>query len=445
MGGKNGKSGKRGDNMRLNLVQVRNIIIAIALLVLAGEIGYWLGSNRVDVKNKNLSLKNLQNVEIPLDKKNVDFSLFWEVWNRLEESYLEEEDIDYEKMVYGAISGMTAALGDPYTVFLPPSDNKSSKEDLNGSFEGVGIQLGYKDGDNLVVVAPLKDLPADKAGVRSGDLILHIKDEQKDVDTDTMGMSLPEAVEIIRGLKGNIVTLTLLHEGEVEPYSVDLVRDTITVSSVEVEFGHLNDEGKWEKAEEGNIVAWLRLYRFGELTDDQWDEAVGEVLSKCGPQGSFGCKGIVLDVRNNPGGFLDAAINLAGEFLGNNLLVVRQENSDSSNQDYKVKRIGRLTKVPLVVLVNRGSASASEILAGALRDHGRAKIIGEKSFGKGTIQEAIDLREGSGLHVTVAKWLLPNGDWIHKNGIVPDIQVGYDESEEARDLQLERAAEELNK
>lgn len=440
--------------MRLNLKQVRNVIIAIALLVLAGEVGYWLGSHKVEfsIFNFQFSISEVStpklkviNKSTPAAKNGVDFSLFWEVWDRLERTYLEKGNVDPEKMVYGAISGMTAALGDPYTVFLPPSDNKSSKEDLNGSFEGVGIQLGYKDRDKLVVVAPLKDLPADKAGVKSGDLILHIKDEQKGIDTDTIGMSLPEAVKIIRGLKGNVVTLTLFREGDKGSYSVDLTRDTITVSSVEVEFGHLNDEGKWEKAEEGNIVVWLRLYRFGELTDDQWDKVVGEILSKCGPQGSFGCEGIVLDVRNNPGGFLDAAVNLTGEFLDNGLLVVRQENSDSSNQDYKVERIGRLTKVPLVVLVNRGSASASEILAGALRDHGRAKIVGEKSFGKGTIQEAIDLREGSGLHVTVAKWLLPNGDWIHENGIVPDIQVGYGEDDETRDLQLERAVEELNK
>ena len=429
--------------MRLNLKQVRNIIIAVALLLLAGEIGYWLGNNGVKVRGLKLEVQSLINSETPSEKQNIDFSLFWEVWDRLEKTYLEKGDVNPEKMVYGAISGMTAALGDPYTVFLPPSDNKSSKEDLNGSFEGVGIQLGYKDGDKLVVVAPLKDLPADKAGVKSGDLILHIKDEQKGIDTNTLGMSLPEAVGIIRGLKGNVVTLTLFREGDKESYSVDLARDTITVPSVEVEFGHLNDEGRWEKAEEGNIAAWLRLYRFGELTDDQWDEAVREVLSKCGSQGNFNCEGIVLDVRNNPGGFLDAAVNLAGEFLDNNLLVVKQENSDFSNQDYNVKRIGRLTKVPLVVLVNRGSASASEILAGALRDHGRAKIVGEKSFGKGTIQEAVDLREGSGLHVTVAKWLLPAGDWIHEKGIVPDIQVGYDESDEARDLQLERAVEEL--
>ena len=429
--------------MRLNLKQVRNIIIAVALLLLAGEVGYWLGNNGVKVRGSKLEVQSLINSETPSEKQNIDFSLFWEVWDRLEKTYLEKGDVNPEKMVYGAISGMTAALGDPYTVFLPPSDNKSSKEDLNGSFEGVGIQLGYKDGDKLVVVAPLKDLPADKAGVKSGDLILHIKDEQKDIDTDTIGMSLPEADKIIRGLKGNVVTLTLFHEGDKEPYSVDLTRDTITVPSVEVKFGRLNDEGKWEESQEGNVAVWLRLYRFGELTDDQWDEAVREVLSKCGSQGNFNCEGIVLDVRNNPGGFLDAAVNLAGEFLDNNLLVVKQENSDFSNQDYNVKRIGRLTKVPLVVLVNRGSASASEILAGALRDHGRAKIVGEKSFGKGTIQEAVDLREGSGLHVTVAKWLLPAGDWIHEKGIVPDIQVGYDESDEARDLQLERAVEEL--
>ncbi len=450
--------------MRLTLKQIRNFIFILSLVLLSGGIGFWAGDNEYQVSSIKYQVgkkipffsNSIENKQPPSSKQSLDFSLFWEVWERLEQSYLEKEDLDGEKMFYGAISGMTASLGDPYTVFLPPVDNKTSKEDLNGSFEGVGIQLGYKQGDKLAVIAPLKGMPAEKQGVKAGDFILHIKDEEKKIDRGTTGMTLPEAVKIIRGPRETVVTLTLLHEGERDSYEADLKRETIVIPSVELELGYLDDDNHWqelkEETQKEGIVAWLRLIRFGDLTDDQWDKAVEEIVASCQlPVASCkncrdkGCMGVVLDLRNNPGGYLDGAVNLAGEFLDNDKVVVKQENSDGTSRVYKTRRFGRLTETPLVVLVNQGSASASEILAGALRDYDRAEIVGEKTFGKGTIQEAIDLREGAGLHVTTAKWLLPDGEWVHEKGIEPDVKVELDEEDQTRDLQLEKAAEILLK
>jgi carboxyl-terminal processing protease len=443
----------------MTLKQIRNFILSIALLLLAGGVGYWFGGH--DIRISNFSLKvsgkgvTLPQAEVinkftPQDKSDVDFSLFWEVWDRVEKSYLEKKDIDPRKMVYGAISGMVASLGDPYTVFLPPTDNQTSKEDLNGSFDGVGIQLGYKNSNQLAVVAPLSGMPAEKAGVKAGDLILHIKDTVKGLDQDTTGVSLPEAVQLIRGPKGSKVTLTFLHDGESKPFTVDLARETIVIPSVEVKFGTLVD-GKWQEISQdkeinkASLVAWLKLTRFGDLTNQQWDEAVAKIIQRCQAEQNGQCAGLVLDLRNNPGGYLDGAVNLAGEFLDEGKLVVKQQNSDGTTQEYSVNRIGRLTSIPMVVLINGGSASASEILTGALRDQGRARVIGEKSFGKGTVQEAMDLRGGAGLHVTVAKWLLPKGEWIQKEGIKPEIEVALDEKDQTRDTQLEKAAEVLLK
>jgi len=325
---------------------------------------------------------------------------------------------------------------------LPPSDNQASKEDLNGEFDGVGIQLGYKDGNRMVVVAPLSGMPAEKAGVQAGDYILHIKDDAKGIDMDTQGLSLPEAVKNIRGSKSTNITLTLLHEGASQPYSVELKRDTIIVPSVEVKFGYL-DNGSWKLEDNGKsaakTVAWLKLSRFGDLTNKQWDQAVDKIIN------NSRCTGVILDLRNNPGGYLNGAVSLASEFLDEGTLVVKQENADGSEVNLKTNRPGRLVKTPLFVLVNKGSASASEILAGALRDWNRGKIVGENSFGKGTVQEAMDLRGGAGLHVTTAKWLLPKGEWINKTGIAPDITVAMDEKDPTRDLQLEKGAEILLK
>jgi carboxyl-terminal processing protease len=381
--------------IKLNLRQIRLTIIILALVVLAGGTGYWLGGQGLELKWGGPSRVTLDRTT-PADK-NVDFSLFWVTWDKLNATYLDKNALDPVRMVYGAIQGMVASLGDPYTVFLPPSENKEAKEDLNGAFEGVGIQLGYLD-EQLAVIAPLSGMPAEKAGVKAGDLILKIDDQE------TMGMTLPEAVNLIRGPKGTSIRLTLLHKDAKESYEVTIVRATIIVSSVELVFPQED-------------IAQIKLSRFGDRTSEEWEQAVNQVLTH-----QPTVKGIILDLRNNPGGYLSGSVYIASEFLSSGV-VVKQENASGSVESYTVDRQGLLLHQPVVVLVNQGSASASEIVAGALQESKRAKIVGEKTFGKGTIQEAEDLPGGSGLHVTTARWLLPSGKSLDKEGLMPDNQV----------------------
>jgi carboxyl-terminal processing protease len=410
--------------MKLTLRQVRQLIIGLIFMVLAGGIGYWLGQRDVSVSS---SFPPVKIEKRSAQAKNVNLDLFWGVWGKLEESYLNRRDLDYQKMVEGAISGMVASLGDPYTVFLPPKANEDAKSDLRGDFEGVGIQIGYSKDQILAVMAPLSGTPAEEAGVKAGDLILRIVDEGKGLDRDTRGISLPQAVEDIRGPKGSTVTLTMQREGVEKPYEVKLRRDTIVVKSVEARFEERNNKK----------VAILELSRFGERTYQEWQEAVEEIKKQSSAKNFAG---VILDLRNNPGGFLDGAVFISSEFLSSGV-VVQQESASGHKETRSVNRKGQLLKEPLVVLVNKGSASASEIVAGALQEAGRAKLVGEKSFGKGTVQEALDLKDGAGLHVTVARWLLPSGKTIDKEGVSPDFEVKMDEQDATKDPQLEKAIE----
>jgi len=396
--------------VKLNLKQIRLTVLIIAFVILAGGIGYWLGGQGLTI-----NIGGPQKVTIdrttPADK-DLDFSLFWTAWDRLFANYLDKTAISSQEMIYGAIKGMVSSLGDPYTVFLPPQENKEAKEDLDGAFEGVGIQLGYID-EQLAVIAPLSGMPAEKVGVKAGDLILKVDEKE------TLEMTLPEAVTLIRGPKGTTVKLTLLHQGETEPYVAEIVRSTIIVPSVEVVFLEEN-------------IAHLKLTRFGERTSDQWAMAVNQILTH-----QPTVKGVILDLRNNPGGYLSGSVFIASEFLSSGV-VVKQENAAGNQENYSVDRQGILLHQPLVVLVNQGSASASEIVAGALQEYKRARIVGEETFGKGTIQEAEDLPGGAGLHITTARWLLPSGKSIDKDGIIPDNQITNDQTTE-EDEQLQEA------
>lgn len=398
--------------MRLTLRQIRLTILVAAFMLLAGAAGYWLGKNQVTLNRNNFGIK-IERTQ-PTEKQNIDFSLFWDVWDRLSVTYLDKSALKPAQMVYGAISGMVASLKDPYTVFLPPTENKLAKEDLNGSFEGVGIELGYNKDEQLMVLAPISGMPADKAGVKAGDLILKVDDKE------ILGITLPEAVKLIRGPGGTKVKLTLLHPSEREPYEVNIVREAILVPSVEVEFKE--------------NTAYLKLTRFGDRTNEEWEEAVTKIVEHQ-PK----VNGIVFDLRNNPGGYLSGSVFIASEFL-NSGVVVQQESSGGINETYSVNRRGKLITQPLVVLINEGSASASEIVAGALQDYKRAKIVGKKSFGKGTVQEAQDLPGGAGLHITTARWLLPKGRSIDKTGIVPDYEI-KDDLKTENDEQFEKALE----
>ncbi len=346
-----------------------------------------------------------------------------EVLVRIKKDYLKPDDLDAKKLMYGAAEGMTAALGDPYTAFFPPTENQRSKEDLKGEFGGVGIQLGFVE-KTLAVMSPIKDSPAMRAGLRAGDLILKIVDEKKKVDKDTSGINIEEAVNLIRGEKETEVKLTIFREGEKESREVALVRDTINVPSTELE---------WV---DNNKIAVIRVNKFGEKTLPEWESFVREIINKK-------ALGVILDLRNNPGGYLQRAVDLGSEFIADGVIVKQRDKNRT--EVLSVDRSGKLIGMPLVVLINRGSASASEILAGALRERLGTKLVGEKSFGKGTVQEAQEIGDGSSLHVTIAEWLLPSGKNIHKEGLMPDVEVKfvYDEKNPKADNQLEKAIEVL--
>lgn len=386
----------------------------IVIVVLAFVLGWQVGQFKASEK--------LKGQEVP-ENVQVDFKLFWDTWKLLSRDYLDKKALDPEKLFYGAISGMVSAAGDPYTFFLPPEVQKSSKEELNGSFEGVGIQIGFNKDKRLVVIAPLAGTPSQRAGIEAGDLILKIDDQ------NTINLTLPEAVKLIRGPRQSKVTLEIVREGEDEPRQFTLVRDTIIVKSVALEY---------KKTKSGKDIAWIKLSRFSDRTRPEWQEAVEDIVQEA-PHG------VILDVRNNPGGYLDGAVFVVSEFLPDGDVVL-QEDSQGQQTAFKVNRAGKLLEINLVVLINKGSASASEIVAGALKDRGRATLVGEKTFGKGTIQEAQDLPKGAGIHITVAKWLTPGGSWVNETeGLEPDVIIEMPKDlKKDQDPQLEKALEMLN-
>ncbi len=393
--------------MKINVV--RQYLVATILLLAIGFGGYRLGVYETS--------RQYQGSEM------VDTRVMNEVLVQLRKNYLKPEDINEEKLKYGAAEGMTASLGDPYTSFFPPIENTRSKEDLQGEFGGVGIQLGFID-NTLAVMSPLKDTPAFKAGIMAGDFILKIVDEKKKISKDTSGMKVEDAVDLIRGERGTPVILTIFRESEKKSRDVTLVRDVINVPSTELEW---LDKGK---------VALIRVNKFGEKTLPEWEKIVAEVKNK-------NATGIVLDLRNNPGGYLQRAIDLGGEFIADGVIVKQRDRNRTEISN--VDREGKLIGMPLVVLVNGGSASAAEILAGALRERLGTKLVGEKSFGKGTVQEPEDFSDGSSLHVTIAEWLLPSGKNIHQIGLEPDVKVEFvrDEINPLSDNQVDKALEVL--
>jgi len=377
----------------------RNALLALFFFLLGVGVNQrWHWPGRWIVKSPSL----------PTAESRANMDLFWQVWGLLDNNYLNKKAIKPQKMIYGAIEGMVASLGDPYTVFLPPEENKLTNQDLNGKFGGVGIQLGFRD-RRLTVIAPLKGTPAEEAGIQAGDIITKIIDAKKHLDKNTAEVSLPQAVKWIRGPVGSAVTLVVRHPGSDKDNAIKIIRGQITVPTV-----------IWRQLDfQGKKIAYVRVYRFSQILEKQWQQWLADEERW---QADSNFAGIILDLRNNPGGYLNGAVYLAAEFLPKGI-VVEQENARGQKKIYRVNRPGRLYHVPLVVLVNRGSASAAEILAGALQSHRRATLIGERTFGKGTVQEPEELPGRAGLHITIARWLLPDGRSINKKGIEPDIKV----------------------
>lgn len=386
--------------------------------------GYLVGFNGYQAAlNKFPNVINITR-GVPPEQENLDFNLFWRVWDTLHNKYFDKNKVVDSELTYGAIRGMVAAVGDPYTVFLSPKENKVVQEDLLGTFEGVGIQIGYK-GTQLAVIAPLPGSPAEKVGVKAGDYIMVIKDEAKNVELGTVGITLQEAVEAIRGPKNTSVNLTLLRDGEDKPIIVDIKREAIDVPSITTEY--VGDD---------KSIAHIRLLKFAGETFAEWDDTVAEIVK------NPNVKSIVFDLRNNPGGYLQGAVGLAGDFLNVGDVVVIEEDYTGRKEEFKVEKLGRLKNIKLVVLVNKGSASASEIFAGAIRDHSRGQIVGETTFGKGTIQEPQQINGGSGLHITIARWLTPKSTWVNETGLKPDHEV-EDKEDTEEDEQLQKAIEVL--
>ncbi len=430
-----------------------NTAFRIVLIILISALfGFYIGVNKVAVDWKNYKPKiSISSKEPPSALTNLDFSLFWTVWDKLSLDYYDKSKLDSQIMLNGAISGLVQSLGDPYTVYLPKVQNNNFKEGLAGQFSGIGAELGMKDKD-IIVIAPLNGSPAEKAGVKPGDTIIKVDKET------VLGWTLQQAVAKIRGEKGTPVKLTLLHKDATAPSEITIVRDIITIKSVD---GWIKPwkikNGKWKIDEECKNcaeVAYIQLSQFGDATNRDWISLVNKLntqMQKDPPSSETSArrgknvKGLVLDLRNNPGGYLADAVFIASEFLKQGAAVVIEDKGEKGQKTLSVSRKGTLYDMPLAVLMNKGSASASEIVAAALKDNNRAILVGEISFGKGTIQQAEDLGDGVGLHVTIAKWLTPKGIWINGEGLKPDIQIAQEEKDPTTDTQLEKAVEELIK
>ena len=412
------------------------MLISLLILVLGIVIGYRYAIGTLPFKLKlgfldqlansqrNENLANL--IKNSEEKAPVSMDVFWEVWQIVERDYLDSTKIDYNKMIDGAISGMVWGLDDPYTAYLPPEDNERAEEDLAGSFYGVGIELGYIDGI-VGIIAPIAGSPAERAGVKAGDMILHVKDVATGLDEETSTWTLDKAVQNIRGPKGSPVVLTLFQPGDNDSREVEIIRDEIIVESVTYEFIE----------REGRSLAHLKLNRFGDRTQSEWDKAVAAILDKWNRQE---IDGLILDLRNNPGGYFDVSISIASDFIKTGTIV--SQKSKYNQKDFSSSGKARLAQVPTVILVNKGSASSSEIVAAALRDDREIKLIGEQTFGKGTVQERRELSNGGGLHVTVGRWLTPAGSWINDSGLAVDIEVDQDYETEIDEI-LERAIQEF--
>ncbi len=361
--------------------------------------------------------KSLSNTELG-KPATLDFSLFWDAWNLIETKFVDRSNLNKQAMIFGAIDGLAKSLGDPYSVFFNPKDAKDFSEELKGAFDGIGVEIGNQDG-TLTVIAPLEGTPAQKSGLGAGDKILKV-DEKTTAD-----LTLDEAISKIKGPSGSEVVLTVLKKGEKKPQEIKITRDKIEVPVL--------------KTEIKDGYAYIQLFSFNDKAGEEFKKAVAGALDKK-------IKGVVLDLRNNPGGYLEGAVELAGWFLNEGDLVVTEDYGNGKQIIHKAYGPSKLLGYPLVILINEGSASASEILAGALKDHGKAKLVGEKSFGKGSVQQLEELGSGASIKITIAKWLTPSGHSIDKQGIVPDEEVKFSAENYAagKDDQKERAIEILH-
>jgi len=395
----------------------KSLVLTAVLLVISFGFGFNYGRSSLPSQNGASDFLGLVKGDKTTSEEKVDFGVFWEAWDLIEKNYI-LGPLDYRKMVYGAVSGMVNSLGDPYSTFLTPEENSALDEDLKGVFGGIGAEVGYRD-NAITVIAPLKGSPSEKAGLLAGDLIAEVDGKS------TEGLNVDDVVKMIRGDKGTSVKVTVVRGKET--LSFDIVRDTIVDKTV-----------KWEMKE--GQVAYIEITQFKQDTAKELDAQIGDILAQ-------DPKSIVLDLRNNPGGYLNVVVDVAGRFIDEGQTVVIEESGKGEPKVYKASGGKRFNNLPIAVLVNEGSASAAEILAGALKDNKLGTLVGKKTFGKGLVQGISELGDGSALKITVAKWMTPNGNNINKDGIAPDVEVEFsvDDFKAGKDPQLDKALEILRK
>ncbi len=396
-------------------------ILAVAIVVLSFGSGIYIGRSQANALIQTPPSVANGNVGKPTD---VDFSLFWKAWDILDQKFVQTHKVgtttDQDK-VYGAIQGLASSFGDPYTTFFPPTEAQSFQSQISGNFEGVGMEVGVKDGV-ITIIAPLKNSPAEAAGLKAGDMILKIN------GTTTQDMSVDQAVQLMRGKKGTTVTLSILSANDKTAHDVKVVRDTINIPTIDSE---LRKDG----------IFVIHLYTFTENSAQLFRNEIQKFVKS-------GSNKLVLDLRGNPGGYLDAAVDMASWFLPKDAVVVKEDTA-GHGQDTVYKSFGYNIfnkNLKMVILVDEGSASASEILSGALQEHGVAKLVGAQTFGKGSVQELVPLTADTFLKVTVARWLTPNGVSISAQGLKPDFPVAFTQADadKKQDPQLNKAVEVLN-
>ena len=388
---------------------MQTTIIKIILTTLVAIIIFGTGAGA------GFALRDFVVDDQPTEEESEEFSLYWEVWHRVEEQFY--GDIPTEPVsTYGAIKGALTTLDDPYTIFIEPEPAAQEKAQLEGQFGGIGAFVN-RDEDGRVILDPMRDQPAEKAGLETNDILVAV-----DGTPLLPEMTTDEIVLMIRGEVGTTVVLTVEREGVEDPIDITIERAVIETPSAH-----------WRVLEEDPTIGYIQLTAFTERSNSELDQAFDELVGQ-------GAETYILDLRGNGGGLLDAAVDVASQFIRNGI-IVREDRKNEGERTYNVRGGGKALDQNLVVLVDGGTASASEIVAGALQDYERAMLIGEKTFGKGSVQLIYELSDTSRLHVTVAKWFTPNGNEIDGTGLAPDIEVLFTEEDhaEGRDPQLERA------
>ena len=397
-----------------NFLKTRHIIAIVFLFGLFFVWGIYIGLNNRPEIEKVIGLSNKETQVIT----ETDFSPFWKVWNTINEKYPKADKLIDKNKVYGAISGLVGSLDDPYSVFFGPDEAKDFEDEIAGNFTGIGMEVGMKD-KILTVIAPLKDTPAYRANIKSGDKILKI---DKIV---TSGLSIEKAIKLIRGEKGTTVALTIFREENKDPMEIKIVRDVINIPTLDTEF-----------RPDGIFV--IKLYSFSANSASLFRNAIKSFAES-------GTEKLLLDLRGNPGGYLDSAVDISSWFLPNGKTIVTEDYGDDKKPEIFRSRGYNVfnDKLKFVILIDSGSASASEIVAGAMQNHGRAKLVGSQSFGKGSVQEAIKITPDTLLKITVAKWLTPNGTSISEKGLTPDypVEITKKDLEKKKDPQLDKAVE----